>query len=244
MNSNMTPKEWLRNKSRTYQDGIDIYNLYKKDGNYDAYFAQVKNAPVTSLHFKLLMQQIIRIDRILDANPSMVKNVVPKKETQKPDQVSNKAHNDAPITVEKLNFNKTKIDRVIENKNYNYHMMPDDIQNKYDRIKSIGREATALHAKLKVSNLSDNDRKQIAQEIVLLEDERNQKWQEVDVWANTPASQRENANIAEVTKKINAAKKYLDRNFNSKVPETIAKVTERLEYLKSCSIDYIPKSAK
>jgi hypothetical protein len=120
--------------------------------------------------------------------------------------------------------------------------MPDTLQKTYDRNKSIGKEMLALHTKLKVSaDLSDDERKVIAKELVSLEDEKNANWQKIDIWSNTPPSQREQVNIAEMAKKIAAAKKYIDRNFDSKNAETLTKVKERLEYLKECGIDYSKK---
>lgn len=61
--------------------------------------------------------------------------------------------------------------------------MPKSIRAKYDRIKEIVPLYSALHHDLTNSELSDEDRQKIAEELCDLDDERRKLWQQIDAWS-------------------------------------------------------------
>jgi hypothetical protein len=156
--------------------------------------------------------------------------------------------NDPEILVRPLKFTKDKtIERPIidSNPHVNRDELPEDLQHIYDDNGKMNGEMKSKHALLKVETLADK-RKILLNELASLEDSINANWSKIDKWyenfkTGKKAEPQKELDPIETAKKIEAAKKYIDRYYNSKKPATIAEVNERTKYLKSIGCDYIAR---
>ncbi len=64
-----------------------------------------------------------------------------------------------------------------------YADLPAEQKSWYDRLKQIAPLIGSLHADLSRADLADDERKQTAQKLCRLDDERRKLWQQLDAWA-------------------------------------------------------------
>ncbi|KKU87402.1 MAG: hypothetical protein UY18_C0036G0005 [Microgenomates group bacterium GW2011_GWF2_47_9] len=57
-------QQWLNNRSRSYLDGVKIYNRYKISNKHDAFFSSATNPSEEEPQYKILMIQMQKIARV------------------------------------------------------------------------------------------------------------------------------------------------------------------------------------
>lgn len=213
-----------------YAELLSIYNKYKIKKDFDIFFEQNKNADKNSIHFKILH--------------SKVKDILRKLEQSNSFEIDNEK-NIPEISVNKISFKKT-IERPIidSNPHVNRAELPENMQALYDENGRMNNEMKSMHAAMKVEPDIEK-RKVYVTELCTLEEKINKNWEVIDKWYQDFKSgikvTEKKLDPLETNKKIEAAEKYMDRNFNSTKPKSIAKFNEYKNFLNEIGINYIPR---
>jgi hypothetical protein len=220
-----------------YQALLVIYKKYKINNKLDAFFAQQQNPSRDHLNFSMLHRKVKDIFRKLEQNNAF----------NNEDQSFNRTETDAEISVRETNFKPKNIVRPVidSNPHVNRADLPEDLQFIYDQNGKMNSEMKSKHALMSVET-NDANRKVLVNELCELEDKMNANWSKIDKWyQDSIKDKKDEASAAndpvKTANKIEAAKRYIDRYYDSKKPVTIAEVQERTKYLKSLGIDYLAR---
>jgi hypothetical protein len=221
--------------SPTYPGLLSIYKAHKTDNKHDQFFAAVTDSKPGQLHFNLLSRRVSNIIRKLNATNAWTQTPVPQPVK-------------APIVAKEIKLGKKDPEprvKIDTNPSVRYEDLPADLQKRFNENGKLTGEIKSFHALLKTSK-SDNARKELAEQIDAAEKTIRNNWEAIDKWWNEkdkynamPAPKTENT--AALLKKIEASKKYISRNIDSKKPDVKAKVAEAFEFLKVNGIDWTPK---
>ena len=180
----MDIKQWINDPNRSYKAGLEIYHKIKRDKQKDTFFNSVGEAAPGSLHHNLLLKAIKNAHRIITANgikvPADKKAPLPSK----------------PITTDPLDLGKGSHDgttraRFVLNEMIDVKSLPPPLQKKFIRNQQITREMAGLHQKLK-GPASNDQRKQVAESIHQLFNERTQNWKELDAYVGSSPKASDN----------------------------------------------------
>jgi hypothetical protein len=169
---------WLQNPDRDYATGLNLYNSYKINNKYDAFFAQVTAPHPNSMHFKILLDKIKDINRKLLANPSLVK---PEPITVKPintDELKKK-YNQRSKAIE------PKRPTIVDNPLVDVKELPANLQKLYFENKDLVVKRAGQHEKMRLLDPSPKfnaERKVLAQEIIQFDNTIAANWLEIDTW--------------------------------------------------------------
>ena len=190
-------KNWINNPKATYQEGLKIYNEFKKSTKHDAYFAKVENADSNSQHFKILKNQVERIYRI--QRQSVELNIPEKKAYEKP-------KGKAEISVTEISHSKPikkePSIRIDDNPYIRVEELPNDLKEKFKRNKQIPTLMNEARASINNLNTSKEDRVKFYNDLSMLEEERKENWKAIDEWwksnkGNGNNNDNDNNNLSE-----------------------------------------------
>ncbi|MDR0824584.1 MAG: hypothetical protein LBN74_05780 [Prevotella sp.] len=129
--------------------------------------------------------------------------------------------------------------------------LPTGTKKKYDRIKAIVPLMAAIHSELKDTSITDEQRKEKAEELCDLDDERRTLWDEIDAYLNNSdavLTEEKKVEYSEdpvirgmqignrvkrLTENIKRAKDAIDKHIESKKPNLEQKARERLAEFES-----------
>jgi hypothetical protein len=217
---------------KNYQALLDIYDKYKIDRKFDAFF-NVSNPD--TMRVNMLVQKVKDIFRKIEQSGGFQQNTEV--------QIKN-------IEVTKLDFKKKKAptkERVVidSNPHVNRADLPSELQKVYDENGKMYGEMKSMHAALKVET-NEEKRKVLANDLTLLEDNLNANWTKIDNWyqdfkeGNFKPENTDSDPVA-IANKIGAAKRYLGRYSKSEKPEQIEKCKEYSEFLAKLKIKFSVK---
>lgn len=230
-----------------YQVLLSIYNKYKINNKFDEFFAQQKNPPKEHMHFSLLLGKVKDIFRKLSQTDGFDVN----NEISAQNVLENNEPTRDPIIIKTLDFKNQKsksIERVIvdSNPHVNRDELSEEMQKLYDDNGRMNQEMKSKHSLMK--NEPDTEKRKIlVNELAALEDLINANWSKIDSWyqefknGNKDSESSKQLTELEMSNKIQAAKKYMDRYFDSKNPKTIAKFNEYKTFMLGLGNDYVPR---
>ncbi|MGM0530942.1 MAG: hypothetical protein ACQER7_06280 [Bacteroidota bacterium] len=196
-------KRWLNNPDRSYAEGVEMYKRHKGADQFFKFFSQKKEATPKDPEYKMLVQRLTRLERVLRQ----------QKKKQKPEEKA-KAQGQKPIKTDKISNvrtpghvkgmrNNTKYVSKLLSLNWKDFEQRDKevfFNNKaYFEYKKklfiensdIEKKLKSLHASLK--NQEDkNQRKVIVSELKSLEDAKGINWEKIDDWeSEMPEEEKE-----------------------------------------------------
>jgi len=162
---------YLNNPEKTFKDGLALYDSVKRDKRYDALFSSADHKP-GSIAFNMLITELKNILRIKG-----VSTTIP---AQKPGKAN------APITAGKTpkgNANGGGV-RIDSNPMVRVEMLPEDLRAKFERNQELTKLMAETHNLLQSEGLGDADAATAAEELVAMEEERDENWHAIDAWWN------------------------------------------------------------
>lgn len=168
---------WLSNPSKDYRVGLQIYDQYKVNNKFDDYFHSVEDPGENDMHFKLLVKNVRDIHRKLLTNPALIKTqtiVVKQIDT---DDLKKKSGHRSP--------NAANRPRIVENPIINPKDLPEDLQKLYFENKNLTKKLSVKHAEMADMDQAEKNnekRRQLADEICLMDDTRTANWNQIDTW--------------------------------------------------------------
>jgi len=213
-------RNWLSNKSRSYEVGVQIFELFApaKSSAELAFFKQNMQAPAGSLHFNMLYQKVSAI--------------LPKVECLEMTQTLPSAPVQQ-IEIKKTPFDKTVITDTVEDlairrfdaTEDDLNKLPEDLREKYRQNQIITAELSSLRADLEHAE-TDEARQELAEEICAKDDLRAANWEAIDgFYAGIKPM------AVTVDEEISKCKAYISRCFASKTPKVLAEVADRTAFL-------------
>lgn len=167
-------KNWLSDKAADYQLGVTIYNQHKRNHKFDAFFSQVRTSKPGDVHFEMLREQLLRINRLMQAYPDVA---------SKANQPIRVEHQRAkPIALDKIPAKKQAQKdhiHITDNPFVDISLLPPDLQKLYTRNKDTYKTMVELYSKMKQAT-DDDSRKQLLEELTELQSERKANWQAID----------------------------------------------------------------
>lgn len=260
----MTKEHFLKTiASGSYSDLLEIYNKYKINKAFDAFFSQPQNPSPGTMHHKMLLQRVKDIYRkLLQSNGfSLIESKPVFNKPEKASTQNKPIQQPVPkIEVKQLNFKAQAKERVQIKKNpsFYYDKLPDDMKVLYDQAGKLSSEMKSLHAEMRVlPGTADNDvrRKELVNEIAAKEEQMDKNWQIIDDWYNMPGNV-EIEDIFTISKfdlkdgdlslippakfsvMIESCKSYLRKNKDSKVPKIVQKKEYYKTFLKRANVKY------
>lgn len=214
---------WLANPKRNYAKGVELYDKYKINKKFDKFFASANNPEPGSPQSQLLYKKLATIDRKLKQNTQLVeseKPTVKKSISVKAINTDKKGKKTAKKSDDKTAKNDPKRPRIVENPLIDVKELPDDLKVKYFENKERTKLLSQKHEELKKAK-TDKDRKLIADQITVLENDRSAAWKEIDTWWNANKKQdmspTQDPEIVKQANKISNLKNYIRRaNADSK----------------------------
>ena len=162
--------KWVSGSSRNYMDGLRLFELLAAETikkRYLAFFREVSCPHGNDPHFTMLLDKLSRIAQQVRVSPSsfpaLAQPFEPSKGSSAQQAASPAAASDynAPIVIQAKDLPKTEA-------------------GYYARVQEIFPLIGALHGQLSSESLTDGERKDIADEIVSLDDERRSLWDKID----------------------------------------------------------------
>lgn len=179
--------EWLKTPLHSYADGVSILKeLRPKDAKF---YESVSNPARDSYHFRKLEKDLANEARKLAQHPhptaSQDKPVKPNIQvvdlTKNIQPTRGKGRNTEGKNVEKAEGKKTETMRIVGNPLIDVKELPEYLQQKYFRTKAITTAIARNHAQMKEVKANEK-RKQLVNENVELETEKDNIWAELDTW--------------------------------------------------------------
>ena len=239
--------------SNEYTLLLNVYNRYKINKSFDIFFS--KTCDKNSLQHRMLYGIVKDIFRkLLQSNGfDSEKEIIKKEEhTETKKQILpevNKVdiiYEKPKISVREIKLNSKTIERPIidSNPHVNRAELPECMHALYDENGRMNNEMKSMHAAMKVEPDIEK-RKVFVTEVCNLEEKINKNWEVIDKWYQDFKSgikvTEKKLDPLETNKKIEAAQKYMDRNFNSTKPKSIAKFNEYKNFLNEIGINYTPR---
>lgn len=213
MNSKI--KQWLNNPEKSFEDGLALYDQVKSDSKKDAFFHTAPTFPQGTIQFNILAGELTRLSRILDQKQPEIKAVVKEQ---------------PPIKVAKIDdrvIKKAQSLRIVgDAPQVKYDELPDEMKEKYDRIKELTKTLGGLFALVNDTQISDNDRKEAANELCNHYDKRKSLWVELDTWADNKNEKKEEPKALtapEIKKEIKLRRDNINRALKNKEPKNKAR---------------------
>jgi len=145
-------KNWLTAKTKTYQDGLKLYNIVKRDNSKDKFFHIAGDSKPGPIQMNILIQELRTILRKLPSTPT-------KTIKEEPNQAQKKT-------------------TFFENLDVDLNSLPEEAKEKYRENKTLTIKLSKLHQQLKQSS-SQGETKKIAEEITETSTKREKNWQEI-----------------------------------------------------------------
>jgi hypothetical protein len=232
---------YIKDANADFEAGIKLLEICDPKSTSIKYYRNNLNSVPGSMPWNMLKNDLARHLRIFSGNPKLL----PTQSVNAPQKAQNTSVKSptSKIGTPKIEI-KGKVERVDLGK------LPEDKKELDAENKKIGRQMTTLNEKRKLlvdNNGSKEEIAQITKEIVSLENRRNDILAIIDGKKENPsdpAKQEGKISLDDQIKKINSAKKYISRNYNSENEKTLAEVRKREDFLKECNIEFNPKSAK
>ena len=194
--------QWLAAPDKDYQAGLKLLKRLSPDNKKMQFLASHATAPVGSLHFNILLQEVKSAFRIHLANGTLEKLQSPLK----------------PIVAKPLDATRRKF---VFNDIVDVKSLPAELQKLYFRNQEITRSLAGLHQELKAAG-SNTTRKELAEKISTLNKERITNWKQLDEFSEgiKPAGQSGADSVGSEQKqlldKISAAEKEIESGSLSK----------------------------
>ncbi|MBR3021064.1 MAG: hypothetical protein IKH59_01710 [Bacteroidaceae bacterium] len=246
MNIREKLNKWLQGPRRDYAEGLVLFDVLADKEMQDRYgsFLHAEAAP-SGLHFNMLLDKLGRLAQVIRANPLLFQEKMEREFL--PSAVPEPARHVPDDKVEELRFSRPGHGVKV----VTYPELPEELRQKYDRIKEIVPLMAKLHANL--SNTDPVTAGKLADQLCKLDDERRRLWDELDAWADgktqtTPVKKEESDVVKgmELTRSlkrlrdnirtsIKAAEKYASEGNAAaaeKARERLARYKQELEELK------------
>lgn len=162
---------WVSGPSRNYLDGVRLFELLAAETikkRYLAFFREVSFPHGNDPHFTMLLDKLSRIAQQVRVSPGSFPALGQILDTSDGIPVQHSSSPAAPSS----DYNAPI---VIHAKD-----LPKNEAGYYARIQEIFPLIGALHGQLSSESLTDGERKDIADEIVSLDDERRSLWDKID----------------------------------------------------------------
>lgn len=173
--------QWLSNKNKTYDKGLELYHrYYGKDKTYEFLLAHDNPAHGT-LPFNMLINKIENAFRIwgnkeaIENTPNMPQNSIKVKEVD----LSREGKNSQKNASGESNNGKLRLDF---NKRVNISELPQDLRNKAIQNQSLYVEIQSLHAQMKEAVEDKSKRREIRSLLVEKFDLNRKNWNDIDNW--------------------------------------------------------------
>jgi hypothetical protein len=167
---------WLADPNRGYPDGLALYQKYTKNKDVD-FFRAAGDPQPKSMHFRMLVQKLQNVTRILAENPTLI----PKPDPYKVDSRTVAPITNRPLKVEREQRQIQKPVRIVDNPLVEITALPAALQQKYLQNKELYKEIAGTHAAMKEAE-NDEQRKGFYSELQRLEAQHASNWQEIDAW--------------------------------------------------------------
>lgn len=165
--------KWVNGPKRIYADGVRLFELLASDmlkKRYLVYFRSVSVTHGNDPHFTMLLDRLSRILQQVKVSPNafpalgasfaVSENDVPAASVPQSNSVATQSESATIVLTAKD--------------------LPKNEAGYYARIQEIFPLVGSLHAQLADESLTDNERKDIADEIVSLDSERRSLWDKID----------------------------------------------------------------
>jgi len=162
---------WVSGPSRNYLDGVRLFELLAAETikkRYLAFFREVSFPHGNDPHFTMLLDKLSRIAQQVRVSPGSFPALGQRLDIsegasvhQNSSPAAPSSDYDAPIVIHAKD-------------------LPKNEAGYYARIQEIFPLIGALHGQLSSESLTDGERKDIADEIVSLDDERRSLWDKID----------------------------------------------------------------
>jgi hypothetical protein len=167
---------WLADPNRGYPDGLALYQKYTKNKDLD-FFRSAGEPQAKSMHFRMLVQKLQNVARILAENPTLI----PKPDPYKVDSRKVAPITNRPLKVEREQRQVQKPVRIVDNPLVEITALPEALQQKYLQNKELYKEIAGTHAAMREAE-DDEQRKGFYSELQRLEAQHASNWQEIDAW--------------------------------------------------------------
>jgi len=152
--------QWLAAADKKYPEGLNILKRISPKNTKLSFLASFGSAAIGSLHFNILVQEVKNAFRIHLANGTLDRVQSPPK----------------PIVAKPLDATRRKF---VFNDIVDVKALPAELQKLYFRNQEITRLLAGLHQELKTA-LSNAARKELAEKISALNQERITNWKQLD----------------------------------------------------------------
>lgn len=187
-------KKWLDSEKSSFDDGLVLFAKYAKDKSYLPYFERNKESSPQSQPWNILRDELRRIPIFLDVIPQ------PSTSAKLTEQEASKVAE----TVRKLEQVASKSD----NPFFNPNELPDAAKPMFARVKDIGKELASNKASLDKAT-SDEERKEYANALCILEDERYDLWDKIDALRDNQNAEKVDESKNAAARAVNLYKRYL-----------------------------------
>jgi hypothetical protein len=158
-------KNWLSDKKREYDDGLALFEKFSSPEikkMYLDYFKEVNGyVEAFDMHFTMLVNKIVAIEIKMKSSPDAFKDFVQEKGSSIP---SNNEDAELDVSVSKIDVS----------------ILTDEKKATYARIQEIVPLMASIHSELDNESLTDDERKELAEQLIDLSDEKKSLWEEFD----------------------------------------------------------------
>jgi hypothetical protein len=158
-------QNWLSDKKRKYDDGLVLFEKFANaeiKKKYLDYFKEVNGyVEAFDMHFTMLVNKIVSIEIKMKSTPDAFKDFGQEKESTIP---SNNDDVEIDATISKVDVST----------------LTDEKKATYARIQEIVPLMASIHSELDNESLTDDERKELAEQLIDLSDEKKSLWEEFD----------------------------------------------------------------
>jgi hypothetical protein len=158
-------QNWLNDKKRKYDDGLVLFEKFANSEikkKYLDYFKEVNGyVEAFDMHFTMLVNKIVSIEIKMKSTPDAFKDLAQEKGSTIP---SNNDDVEIDATISKVDVST----------------LTDEKKAIYARIQEIVPLMASIHSELDNESLTDDERKELAEQLIDLSDEKKSLWDEID----------------------------------------------------------------
>lgn len=168
---------WLQGPRRTYAEGLALFGLIADNASkvrFIPFFREEMSPAPNDIHINLLVDKLSRFGREIRVNPQYRSEVMSSEFVFSPSEHTSTAERQ-PVSAASH--------PAPSGVRFTYPSgLPDSLRDSYDRIREITPQYARLHADLGNAT-SDDERKDLANRLCALDDERRRLWDKLDSWA-------------------------------------------------------------
>lgn len=181
---------WLKDENASFNEGLCLFKKYAKDKSYLDYFERNTDSNVSSQPWNILRDELIRIPINLETVQSPALS------------------DDEKLKVDRAVKKLSQVAEKSENPFFDPNKLPESGKLIYKRIQDIGKELASAKAGLDKAT-TDEERKKYADALCNLEDERYDRWDEIDALRDDCNAEEVDNSKSDAAKAVNLYKRYL-----------------------------------